>query len=188
MAAARQCWKAAQASLDANRLVFVDETGTSTKMVRTHGRCRRGQRLIGKAPAGHWKTTTFTAGLLCDGLVAPFVLEGPMNGEAFLIYVETMLAPSLSQGDIVVIDNLSAHKVAGVRAAIEARGAILLYLPPYSPDLNPIEMAFAKLKTLLRKAAARTTDSLWDAIADVLAAFTPNECANYLAHAGYASS
>ena len=156
MAAARQCWKAAQASLDANRLVFVDETGTSTKMVRTHGRCRRGQRLIGKAPAGHWKTTTFTAGLRCDGLVAPFVLEGPMNGKSFLIYVETVLAPSLSQGDIVVIDNLSAHKVAGVRAAIEARGAILLYLPPYSPDLNPIEMAFAKLKTLLRKAAART--------------------------------
>ena len=123
-----------EASLDANRLVFVDETGTSTKMVRTHGRCRRGQRLIGKAPAGHWKTTTFTAGLRCDGLVAPFVLEGPMNGESFLIYVETVLAPSLSQGDIVVIDNLSAHKVAGVRAAIEARGAILLYLPPYSPS------------------------------------------------------
>ena len=113
MAAARQCWKADQASLDAKRLVFVDETGTSTKMVRTHGRCRRGQRLIGKAPWGHWKTTTFTAGLRCDGLVAPFVLEGPMNGEAFLIYVETVLAPSLSQGDIVVIDNLSAHKVAG---------------------------------------------------------------------------
>ena len=113
MAAARQCWKADQASLDANRLVFVDETGTSTKMARTHGRCRRGQRLIGKAPWGHWKTTTFTAGLRCDGLVAPFVLEGPMNGEAFLVYVETVLAPSLSEGDIVVIDNLSAHKVAG---------------------------------------------------------------------------
>jgi transposase len=188
VAAARQCWRADQASLDANRLVFVDETGTSTKMVRTHGRCRRGQRLIGKAPAGHWKTTTFTAGLRCDGLVAPFVLEGPMNGESFLVYVETVLAPSLSEGDIVVIDNLSAHKVAGVRAAIEASGAILLYLPPYSPDLNPIEMAFAKLKTLLRKAAARTTDSLWHAIADVLGDFTPGECANYLAHAGYASS
>ncbi len=136
--------------------MFVDETGTSTKMVRTHGRCRRGQRLIGKAPWGHWKTTTFTAGLRRDGLVAPFVLDGPMNGEAFLVYVETVLAPSLSEGDIVVIDNLPAHKVGGVRAAIEARGAFLLYLPPYSPDLNPIEMAFAKLKTLLRKAAART--------------------------------
>ena len=188
MAEARQRWKAGQPGLDAKRLVFVDETGTSTKMVRTHGRCRRGQRLIGKAPWGHWKTTTFTAGLRCDGLVAPFVLEGPMNGEAFLIYVETVLAPSLSDGDIVVIDNLSAHKVAGVRALIEARGAILLYLPPYSPDLNPIEMAFAKLKALLRKAAARTRDSLWDAIADVISAFTKDECANYLAHAGYAST
>ena len=187
MAAARQRWKADQPSLDAKRLVFVDETGTSTKMARTHGRCRRGRRLFGKAPWGHWKTTTFTAGLRCDGLVAPFVLDGPMNGEAFLVYVETVLAPSLSQGDIVVIDNLPAHKVEGVRAAIERTGAILRYLPPYSPDLNPIEMAFAKIKALLRKAAARTQDQLWDAIADVLSAFTPDECANYLAHAGYAS-
>ena len=188
MAEARQRWKAGQAQLDAKRLVFVDETGTSTKMVRTHGRCRRGRRLIGKAPWGHWKTTTFTAGLRCDGLVAPFVLDGPMNGEAFLVYVERVLAPCLCKGDIVVIDNLPAHKVEGVRALIEARGAILIYLPPYSPDLNPIEMAFAKLKTLLRKAAARTRDTLWDAIADVLKAFTPDEGANYLAHAGYASS
>jgi transposase len=188
VAAARQDWKAGQAALDAKHLVFVDETGTSTKMVRTRGRCRRGRRLIGKAPWGHWKTTTFTAGLRCDGLVAPFVLDGPMNGEAFLAYVETLLAPSLSEGDIVVIDNLPAHKVEGIRAAIEARGAFLLYLPPYSPDLNPIEMAFAKLKALLRKAAARTRDSLWDAIANLLSAFTPDECANYFAHAGYASS
>jgi transposase len=188
VAEARHLWKARQTLLDTTRLVFVDETGTSTKMVRTHGRCRRGQRLIGKAPFGHWKTTTFTAGLRCDGLIAPFVLDGPMNGEAFLVYVETVLAPSLSAGDIVVIDNLPAHKVAGIRAAIEARGAFLLYLPPYSPDLNPIEMAFAKLKTLLRKAAARTRDSLWDAIAEAISAFTINECANYLAHAGYASS
>jgi transposase len=188
VAEARQRWKAKQPRLDAKRLVFVDETGTSTKMVRTHGRCRRGLRLIGKAPWGHWKTTTFTAGLRCDGLVAPWVLDGPMNGETFLVYVETVLAPHLSEGDIVVIDNLSAHKVEGVRAAISARGALLLYLPPYSPDLNPIELAFAKLKTLLRKAAARTRDSLWDAIGSVLTAFTSEECANYLAHRGYASS
>ncbi len=170
------------------RLVFIDETGTSTKMVRTHGRCRRGQRLIGSSPWGHWKTTTFTAGLRCEGLVAPWVLDGPMNGEAFLVYVDKVLVPNLAAGDIVVVDNLPAHKVAGVRDLIEAAGAFLLYLPPYSPDLNPIEMAFAKLKALLRKAAARTRDSLWDAIGQVLDAFAPDECRNYLTHAGYASS
>lgn len=188
MAAARQSWKAGQPRLDPKHLVFVDETGTSTKMVRGRGRCARGRRLIGKAPWGHWKTTTFTAGLRCDGLVAPFVLDGPMNGEAFLVYVEKVLAPSLLVGDIVIIDNLPAHKVEGVRTMIEARGAKLLYLPPYSPDFNPIEMAFAKLKALLRKAAARTMDALWGRIAQLLEAFTPQECANYLAHAGYGSS
>jgi transposase len=167
-------------------LVFVDETWTSTKMVRIRGRCRKGKRLIGKAPFGHWKTTTFTGGLRFDGLVAPFVLDGPMNGEAFLVYVEEVLAPSLSAGDIVLIDNLPAHKVKGVREAIEARGAKLIYLPPYSPDLNPIEMVFAKLKALLRKAAERTRDALWDRIGQLLQAFTPQECANCLAHAGYA--
>lgn len=168
VAEARERWKAVQPRLDVKRLVFIDETGTSTKMVRTYGRCRRGQRLIGRAPWGHWKTTTFTAGLRCDGLVAPWVLDGPMNGEAFLVYVEKVLVPNLTAGDIVVVDNLPAHKVEGVRAQIEAAGANLLYLPPYSPDLNPIEMAFAKLKAHLRKAAARTRDSLWDAIGQVL--------------------
>ena len=187
VAEARERWTAIQPSLDVKRLVFIDETGTSTKMVRSHGRCRRGQRLIGKAPWGHWKTTTFTAGLRCDGLVAPWVLDGPMNGEAFLVYVEKVLVPNLAAGDIVVVDNLPAHKVEGVRTQIEAAGAFLLYLPPYSPDLNPIEMAFAKLKALLRNAAARTRDALWDAIGQVLDAFAPDECANYLTHAGYAS-
>ena len=188
MAAARRNWKAAQAGFDPKCLVFVDETGTSTKMVRTRGRCARGRRLVAKVPWGHWKTTTFTAGLRCDGFIAPFVLDGPMNGEAFLVYVEKVLTPSLSVGDLVVIDNLSAHKVQGVRKLIEASGATLLYLPPYSPDLNPIEMAFAKLKALLRKAAERTRDALWERIGQILEAFSPQECANYLAHAGYAPS
>ena len=140
VAEARQSWKAGQARLDPKRLVFVDR-----------GRCLRGQRLIGKAPWGHWKTTTFTAGLRCDGLVAPWILDGPMNGEAFLVYVEKVLAPTLSVGDIVVIDNLPAHKVEGVRKFIEARGATLLYLPPYSPDLNPIEMPSPSLKRCCAK-------------------------------------
>jgi transposase len=185
VAEARQSWKAGQARLDPRRLVFVDETGTSTKMVRTRGRCARGRRLVAKVPWGHWKTTTFTAALRCDGLVAPFVLDGPMNGEAFLAYVEKVLAPSLSVGDLVVIDNLSAHKVEGVRKLIEASGATLLYLPPYSPDLNPIEMAFAKLKAMLRSAAKRTVADLWDAIKNAFAAFKPDECRRYIAAAGY---
>ena len=155
-------------------------------MVRYRGRCRKGKRLLAKAPFGHWKTTTFTAGLRLDGLVAPFVLDGPMNGEAFLAYIKLVLAPSLSEGDQVVIDNLSAHKVKGVRESIEARGAELIYLPPYSPDLNPIEMIFAKLKALLRKAAERTTEALWSRITQLLEAFTPRECANCIIHAGYA--
>lgn len=188
VAAARAGWKAAQAALDPERLVFIDETGANTKMVRTRGRAPRGQRLVGREPWGHWKTTTFTAGLRRDGLVAPYVLDGPMNGRAFLVYVEKILAPELRPGDIVVMDNLAAHKVQGVRALIEGAGAHLLYLPPYSPDLNPIEMAFAKLKTLLRGAAERSVEALWDRIGQLLDAFSAEECANYLKHAGYASS
>ncbi len=153
--------------------------------------CAAGRRAVnawsGRCPYGHWKTTTFVAALRSTALTAPCVIDGPMNGNAFLAYVEQILAPTLRPGDIVVLDNLGAHKVAGVRHAIEAAGAMLLYLPPYSPDFNPIEQLFAKLKALLRKAAERSVDALWNRIADLLDAFTPHECANYLRNAGYAS-
>lgn len=154
-------------------------------MMRGHGRAPRGERLVSAVPYGHWKTTTFIAGLRQDGLTAPFVIDGPINGEWFLIYVEQVLAPTLSNGEIVVMDNLASHKVAGVREAIEARGARLLYLPPYSPDLNPIEQAFAKLKALLRKAAARSIETLWKLIGRLIRRFPPAECANYFANLGY---
>ena len=185
MAAARQGWQAAQGGLDPARLVFVDETGANTKLVRTRGRGPKGRRVYGKAPWGHWQTTTFVGALRAGGITAPMVLDGPMDGPAFLAYVRQVLAPSLAPGDIVVLDNLGAHKVSGVRAAIEAVGATLRYLPPYSPDLNPIELAFAKLKALLRKAAERSVDGLWTAIGRILDVFTPRECANYFAAAGY---
>ena len=183
--ARRQVWFDGQIDLDPENLIFIDETGASTKMARLRGWAPRGERCRAPVPHGHWKTTTFTAGLRLDGLVAPWLLDGPMDGEAFLVYVQRVLAPELRPGDIVIMDNLPAHKVSGVRDAIEAAGATLLYLPPYSPDLNPIEMAFSKLKTLLRKAAARTIDDLWTAVADILDAFTPDECINYFAAAGY---
>jgi transposase len=173
--------------LNPDRLVFIDETWATTDMTRLRGRAPRGQRLVAPVPHGHWKTSTFVAGLRTSGLTAPLVIDGAMNGEAFLAYVEQMLAPTLSSGDIVVMDNLPSHKVAGVREAIERCGATLLYLPPYSPDLNPIEQAFAKLKALLRKLAARTVARLWDALGDLLDCFPPQECANYLANAGYGS-
>jgi transposase len=166
-------------------LVFVDETGASTKMARRYGRAPKGERCRAPVPHGHWKTTTFAAGLRLNGMVAPLVLDGPMTGAAFRAYVEQMLVPTLVSGDIVVMDNLPAHKVGGVRAAIEAAGATLLYLPPYSPDFNPIEMAFAKLKALLRGVAARTIPALWQAIAAALDRFTPSECRNYFIAAGY---
>jgi transposase len=186
VAAARAEWAHNQAELDPERLVFIDETGTSTNMARQRGRSPRGERLIGKVPHGHWKTTTFVAGLRSSVLTAPGVIDGPMNGNAFLAYVEQVLAPSLATGDIVVMDNLSAHKVPGIREAIEAAGARLLYLPPYSPDFNPIEQLFAKLKALLRKAAERSIEDLWNRIANLLDVFTPSECANYFRNAGYA--
>ena len=154
-------------------------------MTRRYGRAPRGQRLVAPVPHGHWKTSTFVAGLRTTGLTAPLVVDGAMNGDIFRTYVAQVLAPTLVPGDFVILDNLASHKVAGVRQMIEARGASLVYLPPYSPDLNPIEQAFAKLKALLRKIAARTVSALWDALGDILARFTPQECANYLANAGY---
>jgi transposase len=168
--------------------VFIDETWATTNMARRHGRARRGQRLVAAVPHGHWKTSTLVAALRHDRIAAPCVFDGAINGTRFRAYVEQALAPTLLPGDIVVMDNLGAHKVQGVRAAIEARGAHLLYLPPYSPDLNPIEQAFAKLKARLRTAARRTVDALWHAIGRALDAFDPAECARYLAHAGYAPS
>ena len=169
-------------------LIFVDETGAATNMARRYGRSPRAARLDGAIPHGHWKSTTFVGGLTTRGFVAPYVLDGAMNGAVFRAWIEQMLAPVLRRGDLVIMDNLAAHKVAGVREAIEARGAELRYLPPYSPDLNPIEQAFAKLKALLRKAAERTVDGLWTAIGRLLDLFPPAECANYLANSAYPRS
>lgn len=154
-------------------------------MARLRGRAAKGERCLSSVPFGHWKTTTFTAGLRVNGLAAPFVLDGPMDGEAFLVYVRRILIPELKSGDIVIMDNLAAHKVPGVRDAIEGAGARLVYLPPYSPDLNPIEKAFSKLKAILRKAAPRTLEDLWAAIASALAAFKSQECRNYFTACGY---
>ena len=156
VATARERWVAAQKLLDPDRLIFIDETGTSTNMARLRGRCRRGERLIGKVPHGHWKITTFVAGLRRDAITAPFVIDQPMNSAIFKAYLEQCLVPTLKPGDIVVMDNLSSHKSDEVRQIIEAAGANLLYLPPYSPDFNPIEQAFSKLKAHLRKASERS--------------------------------
>ena len=185
MRIARQDWFEGQIDLDPRRLVFIDETGASTKMARLRGRAPRGERCRAAVPHGHWKTTTFTAGLRLGGLVAPMVLDGPMNGDAFRAYVEQVLVPELNKGDVVIMDNLPAHKVAGIRNMIEDAGARLLYLPPYSPDFNPIEMAFSKLKAMLRKASARTINELWLVIAEAIDKFPPIECRNYFAAAGY---
>ena len=157
-------------------------------MARRYGRCAKGQRLRAPVPYGHWKTTTFLAGLCHDGLIAPLVLDGPIDGESFRAWVEQFLAPALRPRQIVVMDNLSSHKVDGVHQPIEAVGARVLYLPPYSPDLNPIEQLFAKLKAMLRKAATRTVDALWAAVGDILRTLQPSECHNYLANSGYLHS
>lgn len=185
MKAAREAWFEGQPDLDPSKLIFIDETGASTKMARLRGRAKRGQRCRAAIPHGHWKTTTFTAGLSLNGMIAPMVLDGPMNGDAFLAYIHQVLVPELETGMLVIMDNLPAHKITGVRQAIEGAGARLIYLPPYSPEFNPFEMAFSKLKAALRKAAARTIPELWDVIAEVIEQFKPEQCRNYFAAAGY---
>lgn len=185
MATRRAEFRLAQAGLDIQRLVFLDETWVKTNMTRLRGRARRGERLIAKVPHGHWKTTTFLAALRSSGLTAPLVIDGPINGEVFLAYVRDHLAPTLAEGDLVVMDNLAAHKVAGVREAVAAVGARVLYLPPYSPDLNPIELVFSKFKWLVRSANERTVDGLWNLCGQLLDRFTPTESLNYFRHCGY---
>lgn len=179
-------WRAAQPEFDIERLVFIDETWATTNMARRYGRAPRGRRVVASVPHGHWKTSTFVAALRCHGITAPCVLDGAMTGEAFLAYIEQFLVPTLRRGDIVIMDNLPSHKVEGIAAAIEDASATLLYLPPYSPDLNPIELAFAKLKALLRKAAERTVEALWDRLGAIVPLFDPAECRAFFKHAGYA--
>jgi transposase len=181
----RDDWQAAQPALDPAKLVFVDETWASTNMTRRYGRAPVGQRLVCPVPHGHWKTTTFVAALRRGGLTAPLVIDGAVNGDLFVAYVEQVLVPTLSPGDVVVMDNLSSHKRARVRELIEGAGCTLLYLPPYSPDKNPIEQAFAKLKALLRAAQERTVDGLWSLLGRALDLFSSEECRNYFRHCGY---
>ena len=181
----RAWWQVQQAGLDPERLVFIDETWAKTNLTRPRGRSLCGTRVVDKTPHGHWKTTTFVAALRASGLTAPLVLDGAINGVSFLAYVRQVLVPTLRAGDVVVMDNLSSHKKAGVREAIEAAGAQLLYLPPYSPDFNPIELAFSKFKRLLRTAAERTVEALWNTCGQLLDRFTEHECRNYYRHCGY---
>ena len=188
MARKRARWKARQGSIDLKRLVFLDETWAKTNMAPLRGWAARGQRLIGRSPFGHWNTMTFIAALRQDGIVAPWVIDGPINGEAFRTYVEQVLVPTLRPDDIVILDNLGSHKAPAIRKAIRAAGARLLFLPAYSPDLNPIEQVFAKLKHLLRKATERSKEAVWRRIGDLLDLFTPQECENYLRNSGYGSA
>lgn len=183
--ARRATWFVEQLGWDPAHLVFIDESGARTNLVRQYGRSPRGCRLVSYAPHGHWKTTTLVAALREEGLTAPMVLDGAMNRRAFVAYVEQVLAPTLKPHDLVVLDNLSSHKSAAVREAIERVGARVLYLPPYSPDLNPIELAFSKLKWLLRSAAERTVDALWSRLGKLIDAFPPLQCRNYFRHCGY---
>lgn len=170
------------------RLVFIDETSVKTNMTPLRGRSLRGTRLEADAPFGKWHTQTFIAGLRCDGLTAPWIVDGALDGTAFDTYVRTQLAPTLQPGDVVICDNLNVHKSPRAAAMLAERGAWFLFLPKYSPDLNPIEMAFAKLKALLRKAKARTYDDLWQAVGNICNLFSPEECWNYFKDAGYVSN
>jgi len=188
VAAARRRWIRAQGLLDTTRLVFIDETSANTKMTRLYGRCRRGERLFACVPFGKWKTLTFVGALRHNGMTAPMIIEGAMNGEAFLTYVEQCLVPTLKRKEIVVMDNLLVHKVAGVREAIEATGATLQYLPKYSPDFNPIELSFSKLKAWLRKLARRTVPTLSRSIAQFIPTVSPDEAMSYFRHAGYGAN
>jgi len=183
--ARRQAWFDAQPDLDPQRLVFIDETGATTKMARLHGRAKRGQRCRAPVPHGHWKTTTFTGALRLEGMTAPMVLDGPMNADAFRAYVRHMLAPTLRPGDIVVMDNLPAHKRPIVRSIIEEAGCELWLLPPYSPDLNPIEMMWSKVKQLIRGCEPRTFETLTQAVFDAMDAVTSQDANGFFAHCGY---
>jgi len=181
----RTAWKESQPQIDPTRVIFIDETWAKTNMTRIYGRSQCGSRVVEHVPAGRWETTTFLGALRVQGFVAPLTVDGPINGSLFLAWVKQHLVPTLSPGDVVIMDNLSSHKVAGVREAIESTGAELRYLPPYSPDLNPIELAFAKLKKLLRDGAERTVDKLWELCGRILDEFSPAECQNYFRHCGY---
>ncbi|WP_413937196.1 IS630 family transposase [Nitrospira sp. BLG_1] len=178
-------WKAQQPGLDVTKLVFLDETGVSTNMTRLRGRAPIGERCVAAVPHGHWKTTTFIAGLRVGAVSAPMVLDGPMDGEAFHLYVREVLCPTLSPGDLVIADNLRSHTIATARDLIAGTGAELRFLPPYSPDLNPIEQLFSKLKALLRKAGHRTVEALWAELGTLLETVSPHECANYFNSSGY---
>lgn len=181
----RAQWAKYQGRIDPARLVFIDETWTKTNMAPLRGWAPRGQRLEGKAPFGHWNTSTFIAALRHDGIEAPWLIKGAINGERFLVYVERVLVPTLKPGDVVVMDNLGSHKNIKVRKAIRSAGAKLLFLPKYSPDFNPIEQFFSKLKHRLREAAKRTYDEVCDEIAQILRAVSPQECLNYFSNSGY---
>jgi transposase len=186
VAARRAAWLALRKTLDPERLIFLDETWIKTNMARTHGRCPRGERLLDFVPHGHWQTLTFVAALRHDRITAPWIIDGPVNGGIFKIYIRDVLCPTLGPGDIVVMDNLGSHKSPAIRQAIEAIGATLLYLPPYSPDLNPIEPGFSKIKSGLRKAARRSIDALCREVATVLSTFSSRQCASLFRRAGYA--